>query len=56
MRDLNHWLNLVLNKKIRLAPFEILLGHLNNDNNFLPNIGYKILHFYMHSELKNAKF
>ena len=35
-RDLNHWLDLVLNKHLNLAPLEILLGHLNNDNNFLP--------------------
>ena len=33
-RDLNHWLDLVSNKHLNLAPLEILLGHLNND--FLP--------------------
>ena len=55
-RDLNHWLDLVLNKHLDLAPLEILLGHLNNDNNFLPvNSLILVTKYYIFIWAVNAK-
>ena len=34
--DLSNWLEHVLNKRLSRALHEILLGHLRNDNHFLP--------------------
>ena len=55
-KDLNHWLDLVLNKHLVLAPLEILLGHLNNDNNFLPvNSLILVTKYYIFICAVNAK-
>ena len=54
--ELNHWLDLVLNKHLVLAPLEILLGHLNNDNNFLPvNSLILVTKYYIFICAVNAK-
>ena len=35
-QNLNEWIHLKINKKLALTPLEIIMGHLNRDNDFLP--------------------